>query len=91
MRGNFALRGNAMCVFFKYATYATALFCAIRKVMPMATPAPPSRERAVYTLRLGNAERRLLEAAAAQKREYLAEYVRRTALDAARRDLVGAR
>ena len=47
----------------------------------------PSRERAVYTMRLATAERRLLEAAAAHRQEYLAEYIRRTSLTAARRDV----
>ena len=46
-----------------------------------------SRERSVYTLRLAAAERRLLEAAAAERQEYLAEYIRRISLAAARRDL----
>ena len=47
----------------------------------------PSRERPVYTIRLATTERRLLEAAAAHRQEYLAEYIRRTSLTAARRDL----
>jgi uncharacterized protein (DUF1778 family) len=46
-----------------------------------------SRERPVFTIRLGTAERRLLEAAAAERHEYLAEFIRRTSLTAARRDL----
>lgn len=50
----------------------------------------PSRERPVYTLRLAIAERRLLEAAAARQTEHLAEYIRRTALEAARRELAQA-
>jgi len=53
----------------------------------MAKTRRPSRERPVYTLRLADAERRRLEAAAAERGEYLAEYIRRTALLAARRDL----
>ena len=52
---------------------------------------PPSRERPVYTLRLATIERRLLEAAAMQRDEYLAEFIRRTALEAARKNLVEAR
>lgn len=52
--------------------------------------AAPRLAKGVFTLRLGESQRRLLEAAAAQHREYLAEYIRRTALDAARRDLVEA-
>jgi uncharacterized protein (DUF1778 family) len=46
-----------------------------------------SRGRPIYTLRLGTPERRLLEAAAAQRKEALSEYIRRAALHAARRDL----
>ena len=53
-------------------------------------PRPPSRERPVYTLRLALSERCILEAAAAQHREYLAEFIRRTALEAARRELTEA-
>lgn len=47
----------------------------------------PSRQRSGYTLRLGRAERRLLEAGAAKRTERLSEYLRRTATEAARRDL----
>lgn len=47
----------------------------------------PSRERPVFTLRLAVAERRLLEAAAAERAEYLSEYIRRNSLAAARQDL----
>lgn len=47
----------------------------------------PSRERPVYTIRLATPERRLLEAAAAHRQEYLAEFIRRTSLTAARQDL----
>ena len=47
----------------------------------------PSKERSVYTLRLADAERRLLEAAAAMRQEYLAEFIRRTALQAARLEI----
>jgi uncharacterized protein (DUF1778 family) len=50
----------------------------------------PSRERPVYTLRLAAGERRVLEAAAAERAEYLAEFIRRTALEAARRALAGS-
>ena len=50
---------------------------------------PPSRERPSYTIRLANSERRVLEAAAVEHREYLAEFIRRTALQAARRELIG--
>jgi uncharacterized protein (DUF1778 family) len=48
---------------------------------------PPSRERSVYTIRLGAAERRLLEAAAACRSQYLAEFIRGSALEAARREI----
>ena len=47
----------------------------------------PSRERPVYTMRLATAERQLLQAAAANRQEFLAEYIRRSSLTAARRDL----
>jgi uncharacterized protein (DUF1778 family) len=51
-------------------------------------PAPrPSQERPVYTLRLASAERRLLEAAAAGRQEYLAEFIRRAALRVALEEL----
>jgi uncharacterized protein (DUF1778 family) len=46
---------------------------------------PTSRERPIYTLRLARAERRILEAAAAQRDLYLAEFIRLSALEAARR------
>lgn len=53
----------------------------------MATHKVPSRERKPYSMRLGAAERRLLEAAAAMRQEYLGEYIRRSAVEAARREL----
>lgn len=59
--------------------------------MPRPTHPRPSQERPVYTLRLGIAERALIEAAAAQRSEYLAEYLRDRALEAARRDLASDR
>lgn len=46
-----------------------------------------ARGRPIYTLRLGTPERRILEAAAAQRGERLSEYLRRVGLEAARRDL----
>lgn len=49
-----------------------------------------ARGRPIYTLRLGSSERRLLEAAAADKGVPLSEYIRRVALETARRELVGA-
>jgi len=42
-------------------------------------------ERPTYPLRLAPSERRLLQAAATERQEYLSEYIRRTALEAARR------
>jgi uncharacterized protein (DUF1778 family) len=51
---------------------------------------PPSRRRSEYTLRLGQTERRLLEVAAAARSEYLGEYIRRSALEAASRELTAA-
>ena len=50
-------------------------------------PKPGTRERPVYTLRLAQKERRILEAAAVQRDEYLAEFIRRASLDAARQEL----
>lgn len=51
----------------------------------------PSRARtAPYCLRLSVAERAQLEEAAIRRGEYLAEYLRRVALESARRE-IGAR
>ena len=50
--------------------------------MPVAAT---GRERPVYTLRIGKDERRLLEAAAAEGGQSLAQYIRGSALCAARR------
>jgi uncharacterized protein (DUF1778 family) len=47
----------------------------------------PSCKRRVYSLRLSRNERRLLETAAAERNEYLAEYLRTRALEAAQCDL----
>lgn len=47
----------------------------------------PRRARETYPLRLAKPERQLLEAAAAQRGEYLSEYLRRAGIAAARRDL----
>lgn len=47
-------------------------------------PGPP---RSTFALRLGDNERRVVEAAAAQRGEPLSAYIRRTALEAARREL----
>lgn len=44
-------------------------------------------KQVVVSARVLEHERHLLEAAAAQQREFLSQYVRRTALAAARRDL----
>lgn len=49
----------------------------------------PSRARTKPTsIRLSVAERRLIEAAAAQRQEYMAEYIRSRVMEAVRRDLV---
>ena len=48
------------------------------------TPGPP---REVYTLRIGDDERRVVAAAAAQRGEPLSAFIRRAALDRARREL----
>lgn len=45
------------------------------------------RARKIYSLRLSAKEHRLLEAAAAEGQEYMSEYIRRTALRAARETL----
>lgn len=50
-------------------------------------PDNPTVGRDVYTLRLHFAERRLLEVAALQRGEQLAKFIRRSALEAARREL----
>jgi uncharacterized protein (DUF1778 family) len=47
----------------------------------------PSKARGVLAIRLSSAERAILEAAAANRPEYLTTFVRETALDAARREL----
>lgn len=46
-----------------------------------------SRARSVYGLRMSASERHILEAAAAKRNELLSEYLRRVAMEAARRDL----
>ena len=48
-----------------------------------------AKGRPIYAMRLGTPERRLLEAAAAMYDVSLAEYIRRIALQAARRELLG--
>lgn len=51
----------------------------------------PSRARnAPYSLRLSFTERAELEAASLRRGEYVAEYLRRSALEAARRELVAS-
>lgn len=49
-----------------------------------------ARGRPVYTMRLGTAERRIIEAAAAQQGEPLSAYIRQVALECARRELATA-
>lgn len=51
---------------------------------------PPSRERPVYTLRLAQSERATIEAAARARKEYLAEFIRRSALEAAENQMAEA-
>lgn len=46
-----------------------------------------TRGRPTYAMRLGEVERRVIEAAAAQKGEPLSTYIRRVALRAARVEL----
>jgi uncharacterized protein (DUF1778 family) len=43
--------------------------------------------RGVYAMRLGADERRLIEAAAAAREQPLSVYIRRVAIESARRDL----
>lgn len=50
----------------------------------------PGKPRSTYAMRLGDDERRLVEAAAAQGREPLSAYIRRAALERAQRDLADA-
>jgi len=47
----------------------------------------PGRPRPTYAMRLGDDERRVVEAAAAQRGEPLSAYIRRAALERARREL----
>lgn len=50
----------------------------------------PSKARGVFHIRLSEAEKRILEAAAAQRPEYVSTYVREVALAAAREELAEA-
>jgi uncharacterized protein (DUF1778 family) len=50
----------------------------------------PSRARRTMPIRISDAERAILEAAAANRPEYLTTYVREVALEAARRELANA-
>ena len=49
----------------------------------------PGLPRPTYAMRLGDDERRVVEAAAAQRGEALSAYIRRVALEGARRELAG--
>lgn len=49
----------------------------------------PSRARGTLPIRVSAAERRILEAAAAQRPEYVTTYMREVSLEAALRDLAG--
>lgn len=51
------------------------------------SPSVPSRARATLAIRVSGAERRLLEAAAASRPEYLTVFVREAALETARREV----
>jgi uncharacterized protein (DUF1778 family) len=44
-------------------------------------------KRRVYGLRLAESEKSVIQAAAANSQEYMAEFIRRVVLEAARRDL----
>lgn len=50
----------------------------------------PGTPRPTYAMRLGEDERRVISAAAAQKGEALSAYIRRVALETARRELTEA-
>lgn len=52
------------------------------------SPGPP---RTTFALRIGDNERRIIEAAAAQQGEALSAYIRRVSLESARRDLADVR
>ena len=47
----------------------------------------PSRARDTLAIRVSATERRIMEAAAAQRPEYLTRWIREVAMDAARREL----
>lgn len=47
----------------------------------------PGAPRSTYAIRLGACERRIIQAGAAQRGEPLSVYIRRVALESARRDL----
>ena len=53
----------------------------------MARNRRPSRARPIYSLRISESERALMESAAADRGEYLAEFLRRVGLQAARQHL----
>ncbi|MEX1258412.1 MAG: DUF1778 domain-containing protein [Gemmatimonadota bacterium] len=50
-------------------------------------PVPSRARRSPIPVRLSDAERALIEAAAARRPDHLSSYMREAALDAARRDL----
>jgi len=50
----------------------------------------PSKARGTLPIRISAAERAILQAAAASRPEYLTTYVRKVALEAARRELAEA-
>jgi uncharacterized protein (DUF1778 family) len=49
----------------------------------------PSRARGTMAIRISVAERRLIEAAAASRPEYVTTFVREAAIEAARQELAG--
>jgi hypothetical protein len=53
-------------------------------------PRPSRARETIYTMRVGEGERRIWEAAARQRGEYLSEYLRRVATEEAIREGVGA-
>jgi hypothetical protein len=59
----------------------------LREIGIMAKPL--SRNRRNYSVRFSPPERSLLETAAAQRGEYLSEFIRRTTLSAATKELAG--
>ena len=53
-------------------------------------PRPPQQRRGTIAIRMSDAERRIIEAAASAQPQYVTTYIREAALEAARRDLLAA-